>query len=148
MNGSCEERFLPFRKSSKARASTAKRLFWWGSLSAIHSSAKATSTLRRETAQAFQRTSTPVGTQTRSLEICDPHTMLNRRDPPRILILGGTSEASGLAALLSPRRDLQVVSSLAGRLSQPTLPTGMVRIGGFGGIDGLMAYLAQQNIAA
>lgn len=74
--------------------------------------------------------------------------MLNRRDPLRILILGGTSEASELAALLSPRRDLQVVSSLAGRLSQPTLPMGIVRIGGFGGIDGLIAYLAQENIAA
>jgi precorrin-6A/cobalt-precorrin-6A reductase len=74
--------------------------------------------------------------------------MHSRKDPPRILILGGTSEASELAAILSPRIDLRVISSLAGRVSQPTLPMGIVRIGGFGGIDGLIAYLAQENVAA
>jgi precorrin-6A/cobalt-precorrin-6A reductase len=75
-------------------------------------------------------------------------TMPGRKDPSKILILGGTSEASDLAAILSPRIDLRVISSLAGRVSQPTLPLGMVRVGGFGGIDGLIAYLAQENIAA
>jgi precorrin-6A/cobalt-precorrin-6A reductase len=75
-------------------------------------------------------------------------TMPGQKDPPQILILGGTSEASELAAILSPRIDLRVISSLAGRVSQATLPMGIVRVGGFGGIDGLIAYLAQENIAA
>jgi precorrin-6A/cobalt-precorrin-6A reductase len=36
---------------------------------------------------------------------------------------------------------LSVVSSLAGRVRDPALPAGEVRIGGFGGIDGLAGYL-------
>jgi precorrin-6A/cobalt-precorrin-6A reductase len=74
--------------------------------------------------------------------------MPGRKDPSKILILGGTSEASELAAVLLPKIELTVISSLAGRVSQPSLPMGIVRIGGFGGIDGLIAYLAQENIAA
>jgi precorrin-6A/cobalt-precorrin-6A reductase len=75
-------------------------------------------------------------------------TMPSQKEPPQVLILGGTSEASELAAILSPRIDFRVISSVAGRVSQPTLPMGVVRVGGFGGIDGLIAYLAQENIAA
>ncbi|MDQ1730597.1 MAG: precorrin-6A/cobalt-precorrin-6A reductase [Pseudonocardiales bacterium] len=65
----------------------------------------------------------------------------------RLLILGGTGEARSLAARLdegSARRDLPGIaftSSLAGRVSRPALPKGPVRIGGFGGIQGLVAYL-------
>jgi precorrin-6A/cobalt-precorrin-6A reductase len=63
----------------------------------------------------------------------------------RILILGGTGEARELAAaLVAAGRD--VVSSLAGRVSQPRLPAGPVRVGGFGGPDGLAAYLADEGI--
>jgi precorrin-6A/cobalt-precorrin-6A reductase len=72
----------------------------------------------------------------------------SRKYPPRILILGGTSEASELAAFLSPRTDLSVISSLAGRVSQPALPAGIVRVGGFGGVAGLISYLVHENIAA
>lgn len=72
----------------------------------------------------------------------------SRKHPPRILILGGTSEASELAAFLSPRMDLSVISSLAGRVSQPALPAGIVRVGGFGGVAGLISYLVHENIAA
>lgn len=64
---------------------------------------------------------------------------------PRILILGGTSEASQLAAHLANRK-VCVTSSLAGRVSQPALPPGPVRIGGFGGVDGLTAYLTNASI--
>ncbi|AXC14315.1 Cobalt-precorrin-6x reductase [Acidisarcina polymorpha] len=67
---------------------------------------------------------------------------------PRILILGGTHEASRLATILANNRDLTVITSLAGRLSQPHLPAGIVRIGGFGGPDGLTSYLREEAISA
>ena len=63
----------------------------------------------------------------------------------RILILGGTGEARELAAeLVAAGAD--VISSLAGRVSRPRLPEGRVRIGGFGGADGLAAYLRAERI--
>ena len=51
----------------------------------------------------------------------------------RVLLLGGTAEARALAARL--HRYVDVVSSLAGRVPDPALPMGAVRIGGFGGVD-------------
>jgi len=60
-----------------------------------------------------------------------------------ILILGGTSEGRALAAALSPFR---VISSLAGRTREPLLPAGEVRIGGFGGVDGLVDYLRAERV--
>jgi precorrin-6A/cobalt-precorrin-6A reductase len=71
-----------------------------------------------------------------------------RNHLPRVLILGGTSEASELAAHLAVRTDLAVISSLAGRVSQPRMPAGLVRVGGFGGVTGLISYLADENIEA
>ena len=47
----------------------------------------------------------------------------------RVLLLGGTGEARALANALHPRVD--IVSSLAGRVPDPALPVGPVRIGGF-----------------
>lgn len=61
----------------------------------------------------------------------------------RVLILGGTAEARSLAASLT---DVHVVSSLAGRVSDPRLPVGEVRIGGFGGAEGLAAWLREHRI--
>jgi precorrin-6A/cobalt-precorrin-6A reductase len=69
-----------------------------------------------------------------------------RSHSPRVLILGGTSEASELATKLATRADLTVISSFAGRVSQPTLPAGLVRVGGFGGVTGLISYLVDENI--
>ena len=66
----------------------------------------------------------------------------------RVLILGGTSEASEIATLLVARDDLDVISSLAGRITNPRLPDGMVRIGGFGGVAGLVRYLVDEKIDA
>jgi precorrin-6A/cobalt-precorrin-6A reductase len=63
----------------------------------------------------------------------------------RILILGGTGEARELAAALVAA-DADVVSSLAGRVRQPRLPEGQVRIGGFGGAEGLAAFLRDEGI--
>jgi len=64
-----------------------------------------------------------------------------------ILILGGTAEARALAAGLVADQ-IPVVSSLAGRVSRPTLPAGGVRVGGFGGAAGLASYLTEHRIAA
>ncbi|WP_020497150.1 cobalt-precorrin-6A reductase [Sciscionella marina] len=64
----------------------------------------------------------------------------------RLLLLGGTGEARELAAAVSER--VRVTSSLAGRVSEPKLPVGEVRIGGFGGVDGLVDYLRTQGIDA
>ncbi|GAB3709948.1 hypothetical protein GCM10027590_02090 [Nocardiopsis nanhaiensis] len=63
---------------------------------------------------------------------------------PRVLILGGTSEARELAALLV-EAGVHVTSSLAGRVARPRLPVGEVRIGGFGGVDGLRAALSDYD---
>lgn len=64
----------------------------------------------------------------------------------RILLLGGTSEARALAARLYP--EVEVISSLAGRVPDPALPVGEVRIGGFGGVDGLRTWLSDADVDA
>ncbi len=64
----------------------------------------------------------------------------------RVLLLGGTSEARELAELLHPKVD--VISSLAGRVPNPALPVGEVRIGGFGGVDGLRRWLVESRVDA
>ena len=64
-----------------------------------------------------------------------------------ILILGGTAEARELAVLLAGR-GMPVVSSLAGRVARPRLPVGQVRVGGFGGVDGLQRFLREAGVTA
>ncbi|WP_020661327.1 cobalt-precorrin-6A reductase [Amycolatopsis benzoatilytica] len=64
-----------------------------------------------------------------------------------VLVLGGTAEARDLAARLHERA-IPVVSSLAGRVSRPRLPVGEVRIGGFGGVEGLTAWLREHRVQA
>ena len=59
----------------------------------------------------------------------------------KILILGGTGEARELAGrLVTLGHD--VTTSLAGRTQSPLLPAGHLRVGKFGGIPGLVGYLA------
>ncbi len=60
----------------------------------------------------------------------------------RVLVLGGTGEARRLATALVERGD-DVLSSLAGRVADPVLPPGRVRVGGFGGVEGLAQALAE-----
>jgi precorrin-6A/cobalt-precorrin-6A reductase len=65
----------------------------------------------------------------------------------RILILGGTGEARALAAELVAA-GVDVLSSLAGRVREPRLPDGPVRVGGFGGAAGLATFLHAEAITA
>ncbi len=64
----------------------------------------------------------------------------------RVLILGGTGDAAQLAARLANIPHVQAIASLAGRTHQPTIPAGDVRIGGFGGVQGLADYLREMKI--
>ncbi|OBJ55470.1 cobalt-precorrin-6A reductase [Mycobacterium sp. 1423905.2] len=64
----------------------------------------------------------------------------------RVLLLGGTAEGRALAKALHPRVD--VISSLAGRVPDPALPPGAVRVGGFGGVAGLRNWLCEHHIDA
>jgi len=64
-----------------------------------------------------------------------------------ILILGGTREAADLAAeFVRDHPDWRVVTSLAGRTKEPGPVTGEVRSGGFGGAEGLAAYLRAEGV--
>jgi len=63
-----------------------------------------------------------------------------------ILLLGGTGEARALAERLHPR--VRVISSLAGRVPDPALPVGEVRVGGFGGAAGLHRWLDEHPVDA
>ncbi|HET9147521.1 MAG TPA: cobalt-precorrin-6A reductase [Acetobacteraceae bacterium] len=65
-----------------------------------------------------------------------------------ILILGGTSEASSLARAIAEDTRMAPVLSLAGRTATPALPPIPCRLGGFGGIQGLVDYLRAQGIEA
>ena len=64
----------------------------------------------------------------------------------RVLVLGGTAEGRALAEQLHP--DIDIISSLAGRVPDPALPVGPVRIGGFGGVEGLRQWLRDNDITA
>ncbi|MEV7964412.1 cobalt-precorrin-6A reductase [Sphaerisporangium sp. NPDC088356] len=65
-----------------------------------------------------------------------------------VLVLGGTGEARALAAALVRRAEVRVISSLAGRVTDPRLPEGEVRVGGFGGPERLAGWLREQGIQA
>ena len=63
----------------------------------------------------------------------------------RILVLGGSSEATMLAAALARRTDVSATLSLAGRTTMPAMPIA-TRVGGFGGSKGLAAYIRANAI--
>jgi precorrin-6A/cobalt-precorrin-6A reductase len=65
----------------------------------------------------------------------------------RVLILGGTGEARRLATALVGE-GVDTLSSLAGRVADPRLPPGEVRLGGFGGAAGLTAWLQAHPVRA
>jgi precorrin-6A/cobalt-precorrin-6A reductase len=66
----------------------------------------------------------------------------------RLLILGGTSEASALARQVADQPDVAATLSLAGATAEPA-PTPITRrVGGFGGAEGLAAFLTREHIDA
>jgi precorrin-6A/cobalt-precorrin-6A reductase len=64
-----------------------------------------------------------------------------------VLILGGTAEARALASELH-KAGTPVTTSLAGRVKRPRLPDGELRIGGFGGPEGLATWLHAHHVVA
>lgn len=64
---------------------------------------------------------------------------------PNLLILGGTTEATALARALADRGIAGTVS-LAGRVMHPQSMPIPMRVGGFGGVEGLASYLRAQGI--
>ncbi len=68
--------------------------------------------------------------------------------PLRVLILGGTGEALALSRALVGDHRFAATLSLAGRTTLPVLPPIGHRLGGFGGVTGMVAYLRTERIAA
>ncbi|MFH8364901.1 cobalt-precorrin-6A reductase [Streptomyces anulatus] len=69
--------------------------------------------------------------------------------PVHVLVLGGTTEARRLVEhLVAHDPGVRVTTSLAGRVSAPRLPPGDVRVGGFGGPDGLAAWVREHEVDA
>jgi precorrin-6A/cobalt-precorrin-6A reductase len=70
------------------------------------------------------------------------------KEPKSLLILGGTLEARELARKVSLTigKKVRVTTSLAGRRAKPPALGGEVRIGGFGGIKGLVDYLTENAV--
>ena len=65
----------------------------------------------------------------------------------RVLVLGGTSDANILARELL-KSGFDVMTSFAGMTEDPVLPEGEIRVGGFGGEDGLFDYLKAEGFTA
>jgi precorrin-6A/cobalt-precorrin-6A reductase len=65
---------------------------------------------------------------------------------PRVLVLGGTTEASRLAQALADAQ-VDAIFSYAGRTETPLPQPLPMRVGGFGGADGLRAWLLEQRIS-
>jgi precorrin-6A/cobalt-precorrin-6A reductase len=66
----------------------------------------------------------------------------------RVLILGGTTEASALAKLLAGDPRFEATLSFAGRTAAPSPQPIATRIGGFGGADGLARYIEEHAMEA
>ncbi|MFP5579732.1 MAG: cobalt-precorrin-6A reductase [Acidimicrobiia bacterium] len=66
----------------------------------------------------------------------------------KVLLLAGTAEARALSHALDALVDVDVVVSLAGRTSAAADHGGTLRVGGFGGVEGLEAYVLQERFDA
>ena len=64
---------------------------------------------------------------------------------PRVLLLGGTTEASQLARALA-EAEVDAIFSYAGRTAAPVAQPLPTRVGGFGGVAGLQEWLQAQRI--
>ncbi len=65
-----------------------------------------------------------------------------------VLLLGGTTEAFRLAQMFANEPGIDIITALAGRTSSPRRPAGRLRIGGFGGAEGLAEFIVNQRINA
>src|SRR5262245_55451530 len=65
---------------------------------------------------------------------------------PRILLLASSSEGSALARRIGTDVAADLVVSYAGRTRVRTQTPGVERVGGFGGIDGLVTYLRDEHV--
>ncbi|ARN83318.1 cobalt-precorrin-6A reductase [Methylocystis bryophila] len=65
---------------------------------------------------------------------------------PRLLLLGGTSEARALSERLARETGVEALVSLAGRTSAPLASPLPTRVGGFGGVEGLRRYLIENGV--
>ncbi|MFB6509719.1 cobalt-precorrin-6A reductase [Streptomyces virginiae] len=68
------------------------------------------------------------------------------RPARHVLILGGTTEARRLAEALAAAPSGRVTTALAGRVASPVLPPGESRVGGFGGVEGLAAWIDAHDV--
>ncbi|MCU0829320.1 MAG: cobalt-precorrin-6A reductase [Tabrizicola sp.] len=64
---------------------------------------------------------------------------------PRVLLLGGTTEAAQMARALA-EAGVDAMYSYAGRTEAPVAQPLPVRVGGFGGVKGLATYLRAEGI--
>ena len=77
------------------------------------------------------------------------HAPADRSRPPRpvpLLLLGGTREGRALAQALEDDPHVTALYAIAGRTAAPALPRLPVHRGGFGGADGLAAFLRRGGI--
>ena len=65
-----------------------------------------------------------------------------------VLILGGTTEGRVLSEQLAGDPRFRTMLSFAGRTRSPQLPEAAHRVGGFGGVPGLVDYLQRERIGA
>lgn len=73
-------------------------------------------------------------------------TDLNGSNKLRLLLLGGTTEASRLAGALA-QEGIDSIFSYAGRTSTPITQPLPTRVGGFGGVAGLQTWLLAERIS-
>jgi precorrin-6A/cobalt-precorrin-6A reductase len=70
----------------------------------------------------------------------------DRDRAPRLLLLGGTSEARALSERIARETGVEAIVSLAGRTRAPLASPLPTRVGGFGGVEGLRRYLVERRI--
>jgi precorrin-6A/cobalt-precorrin-6A reductase len=69
-------------------------------------------------------------------------------EPLRVLILGGSTEASALSRLVAGDSRFRATLSLAGRTKSPATPPVPFRVGGFGGVAGLEKVVIESGCDA
>ena len=67
---------------------------------------------------------------------------------PSVMLLGGTTEAFRLAQMFVNEPGIDIITSFAGRTSSPRKPAGRLRVGGFGGVEGLADFIVNERISA